>query len=587
VILSLVDGSGTPVLDGNGKPRTTSSLADGTYSFGSLPPGTYGVVQTQPGGFVSLSDKDGGDLDEIRPIMVTSGQTNTLNDFVEISRCPDTWADWKQLHPTENAVGNPDADDYDNFAEFAFAMPYDNGSGSPWLGNTAWIIRPSTMISGAIEGVFVRPKGAPLNVTYTLQYAAVAGNPTAWQSVVIATGGASPNAIAVDNGDCTDTITIIDLETTTGLLGGTGVVRIQAELDDDGGHDEVDHTSFTETEGWTETGLELCCRTYNNPYLREAAFTGTISAVSGQNLTFATSGGGGLDLAHVLAPGVSYFIEVTSGDRAGHRFDIVSGSGNMLTLAADSNIHSATAPFNTLAGAPPLDLAGDTVALRRHWTLNEVFPPGSFGATSSQSIADQVQIFADGAWTIYWLFDLSASDQIPARWVDVADGAMADRGATVIPSGQGVFFNNRNHVTSLLSYGEIRENRFVRPLAPGSNLVGGGYPVDQSPDGGGSQPLDLGRAMNLSAGFVGNRDFKIADSIFVWRADATITAKGYDTFFFVNGAPALPSLLRWVRVGDASLSSFSATPFLLGNRSVFVRTRNELPQYTIPLPWTL
>jgi hypothetical protein len=389
----------------------------------------------------------------------------------------------------------------------------------------------------------------------------------------------------VDNGDCTETVTIIDLETVTGLVGGQGVVRIMADLDDDGGHDEVDHTSFTETEGWTETGLELCCRTYNNPYLRESVFTGTISAVNSQTVTFAVSGGG-LELASLLAPGASYFIEVTSGDQEGHRFDVVSGSGNMLTLAVDSNIHSATAPFNTLAGALPLNLANDTVALRRHWTINEVFPPGGFVATGSQSSADQIQIFAAGAWTIYWLFDLSTSDLIPPRWVDAADGAMADRGAIVIPSGQGVFFNNRNQVTSLLSYGEIRWNRFVRPLAAGSNLFGGGYPVDQSPNGDViNQPLDLGRAMNLSTGFFGSRDFKTADSIFIWKADTTITAKGYDTYFFLNGAPTLPSLLRWVKVGDASLSSFSATPFLLGNRSVFVRAKDEIPQYTVPLPW--
>ena len=50
-------------------------------------------------------------------------------------------------------------------------------------------------------------------------------------------------------------------------------------------------------EGWKETPLELCCRTYNNPYLRETAFTGTVSGVSGQNLVFAASGGS-VDLVH-------------------------------------------------------------------------------------------------------------------------------------------------------------------------------------------------------------------------------------------------------------------------------------------------
>ena len=114
------------------------------------------------------------------------GQHSQNNNFIEtLDTCPDDWDEWKFQHPGETADGNPDADAYDNFAEFAFAMPYDSGTGSPWLGSTAWIIQPSTLAPGTIEGVFVRPKGAPLNVTYTLQYAATLGDPTVWQSIVI------------------------------------------------------------------------------------------------------------------------------------------------------------------------------------------------------------------------------------------------------------------------------------------------------------------------------------------------------------------------------------------------------------------
>ncbi len=116
----------------------------------------------QPAGWTSLSDKDDGDPDEIRPISVLFGRSSGGNDFVEISSCPDTWAHWKQLHPGETAGGNPEADACDNFAEFAFAMPHDQGAGSKWLGSTAWVIRPSNLIPGTLEGVFIRPKGAPL-----------------------------------------------------------------------------------------------------------------------------------------------------------------------------------------------------------------------------------------------------------------------------------------------------------------------------------------------------------------------------------------------------------------------------------------
>ena len=66
--------------------------------------------------------------------------------------------------------------------------PMTSGTGSEWLGSTAWVIQPSTHDPGTIEAVFVRPKGAYLNVTYTLQYAAALGNPTVWQDLVIDTG---------------------------------------------------------------------------------------------------------------------------------------------------------------------------------------------------------------------------------------------------------------------------------------------------------------------------------------------------------------------------------------------------------------
>jgi large repetitive protein len=578
VTLTLLDENGDPV---DGDPNTlgvqhvttfTSSL--GYYSFTGVRPGIYQVGQTQPPGYDSFGDVDGGDINiigDVSPITLLPGQHSQNNNFIEtLDICPDDWAQWKFQHPGEVAGGNPDADAYDNFAEFAFAMPYDSGAGSSWLGHTAWIIRSSTLAPGTLEGVFIRPKGAPLNVTYTLQYAASPANPTLWQSLVI-----TPLMIStVDNGDCTETVTIHDLETRTGLIGGTGTVRIRAELDEVPSSG-TDHTSYSEVEGWKETPLAVCCRTFNNPYLRETAFTGTVSGVSGQTLTLAASGG---DLTTLLS-GASFFLEVTSGDNEGHRFDIASASGNTVTLANDAALDSYAAPFNTRVGAPPANLSGDTVVIRRHWTLNEVFPPTAFGATSSQATADQIQLFAGGAWKILWLYDENDADPATVRWVDAADAGMASQGSAIIPPGQGMFFNNRHSATSILAYGEIRPNDFIRPLAAGSNLVGGGYPLDQSAAG------TAGRAMNLAAGFFGSMDFKTADAFYVWNADATIGAGGYNTYFLLNSAPIQPSLIRWVKTGDSTLLASDSAMLLLGNRSVFLRAKNPLPNYTVPNPW--
>jgi uncharacterized repeat protein (TIGR01451 family) len=581
VTLTLIDEFGNPV---DGDPNTPgiqpiSTVTDslGYYEFAGVAPGKYQVAQAQPYGYDSFGDIDGGDLDiigDVTQITIAPGQHSQNNNFTEtLDTCPDDWDEWKFQHPGETADANPDADAYDNFVEFAFAMPYDKGTGSPWLGSTAWIIRTSALNPDLIEGVFVRPKGAPLNVTYTLQYAAVPGNPTVWQSLAV-----TPLMVStVDNGDCTETVTIHDLETLTGLTGGKGVVRIQADLDDNGGADgDIDHTSHTETEGWTVTGLEICCRTYNNPYQRESAFTGTVTGVSGQDLTFAAND----NLDTLLASGGAYYMEVTSGDNEGQRFDIVSSGGNLITLANDSDLNAANAPFSTLTGAPPVNLAGDGIAVHRHGTLDDTFPPEGFGASDSQATADQVQIFAGGAWTIYWLYNENDADPLTSRWVDAADSGMPDMGTTVIPPGQGAFFNNRTNVTSLLAYGEIRTNDFIRPHAPGNNLVGGGYPVDQSANG------LQGRAMSLATGFFGSTNFKTADSIFVWKADATIGAPGYDTYYLLGGVPSQPALTKWIKVGDSSILSRDAEILCLGNRCVFTRTLNALPGYTVANPWT-
>jgi large repetitive protein len=401
-------------------------------------------------------------------------------------------------------------------------------------------------------------------VTYFLEYAPVLENPTVWTSIEMI----SSMITVVEIGDCIESVTIHDLESLTGLTGGKGFVRIRAELDSN-----TDHISHTEVEGWKETPFELCCRTYNSPFLRQSAFTGTVGNVTGQSVDFADAG---LDLAAILASGGNWIIEVTSGDNEGHRFDVVSSAANSLTLATDSNLFENAAPYNTLTGAVPASLADDTIALRRHWTMDEIFPPSAFGATADRTTADQVQLMASGQWITYWLYD---DGVLPARWVKTGDNTYTDQGTTVLAPGQGMFFNNRGGLTSILAYGEVRENDFIRPISIGSNLIAGGYPVDQS------AAAANGRAMTVTNEFFGSRDIATADSIFIWNSDNVIGETGYTTYFLNNNAPRIPSVIKWAKVGDASLLSRDAETLLLGNRSVLFRSKNGLADYKNPNPW--
>ncbi len=407
-------------------------------------------------------------------------------------------------------------------------------------------------------------------MTYHLEHAASLSAPLVWTSVDIIPAMVS----VVDNGDCTETVTIHDLETLTGMSAGTGFVRIRADLDEEN-DGTTDHTSHTEVEGWKETALALCCRTYGNAFLHSTVFTGTIAGVTGQTLDLANSAGG-VDLSTLFAPGVSYYAEVTSGANTGHRFDIASASGSILTLAVDGDLHAAVPPFNTLTGTLPVSLAGDEIVVRAHWTLAEMFPPSGFSATDDRSTADQVQLFVNGQWINFWLYN---DGVLPARWVKTGDNAYADQGAAVIAPGQGMFFNNRAAATSILAYGEVRANDFVRPLAAGSNLVAGGYPIDQPPSG------TAGRGMTVAAGFFGSRDIATADSFYIWQGDSTGGATGYDTYFLNNNAPRLPAVIKWVKVGDATLLPRDAELLLLGNRSVFLRSKSGVSGYITASPW--
>ncbi|MEO5714797.1 MAG: SdrD B-like domain-containing protein [Luteolibacter sp.] len=573
ITLTLLDSSGDPV-DGDPntpgvQPVTTVTDSNGRYTFADITPGDYLVAQTQPFGYNRNGDRDGGDLDiigDVMPITVLPGQENSGNNFAEtLDTCPDTWTEWKFQHPGETAFGNPDDDALDNLSEFAFAKPATSGA------EDAWHIQPSVSAPGTIEGVFTRPKGAWQNVTYSLEHIDSISSPIIWASIEIIPAMFD----VVDNGDCTETITIKDLETLTGLPDGKGFVRIRADLDEDN-DDTIDQTSYTEVEGWKETALGLCCRTYSNPFLRSTVFNGTIDGVSGQTLDLTISAGG-VDLATLFIPGVSYYAEVTVGANEGHRFDIVSASGSSITFATDADLHAATAPFNTLTGALPASLAGDQIVIRRHWTLGEMFPPSGFGATADRNTADQVQLFTNGQWIIFWLYD---DGVLPARWVKTGDNTYADQSAAVIPPGQGLFFNNRTAATSILAYGEVRTNDFVRPVAQGSNLIAGGYPVDQSPT------AAEGRGMTTTAGFFGSRDIATADTFYVWDGDATPGTGGYSSYFLNNNAPRVPSVIKWVKIGDSSLLSRDAQILLKGDASVFLRSKNGLNGYIVPTPWS-
>lgn len=552
------------LFDGSTMVSSTTTAADGSYSFTGLAPKDYVITELQPEGYLSVSDADGGDLDEIGPISLGAGVTIENMNFLERPlKTPNTFADWQAANPLdgENGPGdNPDGDLSNNLIEYAFGQDPASGAGNPFC------LVPSLTEDGAVDAVYTRTAGGATDVTYDLQSLGdLMLSPGAWSTVPLTPA----NYTITDNGDGSETVRILNLQDLTNLP-TSGFVRIRVSLNLDA-DPEAEAIAFTEVGGWVETTWGTDCRTYSNSFVSCPVFSGVVDAVNGQQIDLTTSASG-LNLANALTPGSAYYLEVVSGDLTGHRFDVSATGTGSLTLANATSLFSGTAPFNTVAGALPAALAGDHFVIRVHSTLGQMFPVGAFTPTGSQETADQVQVFANGAFINYWLFENGGSP----RWVRVDDSSLSDQAGTIIPPGQGTFIRCLENPASLVAFGKVRANDFVLPMQAGNNLVRGGYPVDESP---------LSRGMTIPNGFTGNRDFKKADEIFIWRGDTVVDATGYDTYFLLNGAPTQPALRRWAKVGDSSITPQDGNLLFKRDNSAFIKLNTPLPAYRVSRPW--
>ena len=576
-VLTLVDGSGNPVLDNLGNPITATTDSNGDYTFSNVPAGTYGVKKTPSPNYRSFSDVDGTDPDWIQNIVVTDDTESSGNDFVvQNLECPNTWPNWQDEHnnlPDTNTTGNNDGDLWNNLIEYAFCMDPNNGEGSPYC------LVPSLSNSATeVDLVFSRTLGGATDITYELQTATNLTTNTVWTTLPIPTNAVTTTNFAV--GD--ESVRIPNLGAATGLT-NTGFLRMKVSINDTNQPD-YGATAFGDVGGWIKTPLTTNNRSFNDSFLSCPAWSGTISNVSGSSISVPVPVPAGDTNLSFLGTGADdYYVEILNGALQGQRFDVSGGGTNSITLATDLELNTIDPPHNTMVGLPPAGLAGAQFVVRKHRTLQSLFPSSLMVGTNDPSLSSVIEFTSKTTNTVNntnaigWVsYYFSSAVTLSNVWAQVGITNATSENARVMPPGQGSFLQARTNGSFML-FGKVRANNFVRPLSAGLNVFGGGYPLVQSP---------AGRGMTTEAGFFGTNDFKLADQFMMWRGDTNASLNTYTAYYLLSAArPGSPTLLQWTANGDARLNNQSSNNLFIPDYSTLIRVKSSLTNFTTPLPW--
>lgn len=575
-----VSGPGqiTILMDGStGAYAWTSGGSPGLYTVSYNPPANLQLDPSRPSEFVALDPtgvpspfvigsalNDAGRIDDIsaaaNPWFVVfdlaPGDPEVIrNNIPVIPMAPNSWSEWQYFHPLGGQNGpalNPDGDEHDNLQEFAFQFAPDSGVGALWPCEVR-----ADSATGRIDALVRRVTGIE-GVNYVLEgIAALAQSPAGWFDITTIPPVVTPN------GDGTETAAYQDLEQVAALAGGQGFVRVRLELDSDG-DSAVDAISQTRAVGWVRRTLPAAVQTFSMPFLNVPVFGGTVDAINGNLLDVSTSAGG-QSVAAALTGGGQFFIEVTAGENHGHRFEIDEAASTAATLAVD-----VSNPLNTKP-AVPADLAGDSTVVRVHWALGGLCSPSRFNSTNNQTTADRALFFdrSTGSYQIYWLFRNNDSP----KWVLSGDAQLADAGGRLITPLEGMFLNPKTNPVPMTFVGAVRQNGVACPLIAGNSFVGGGWPLDESPNS---------RLMTVADGFTGSRLASTADQLRIWAGDVTPSQASFSSHYLLSTA----TLQRWVNQADATLADESASFLFTPLRAVFVKSVAGKSDWIMPLPWT-
>jgi uncharacterized repeat protein (TIGR01451 family) len=558
VIVGLVDALGTPIDNPNiagYQPYQVSTDLNGNYLFDNLPAGGYMVMFVAPAETNACLMNQGTDSTKDSDADPLTGVTNVINlaagqNRTDIDACfAPTKTSWLAFLANNPATGNSatadnDEDGYNSLAEYAFCLK--PGSGV----QDKCPIQIIKAADGKLQVCVRRLEGgAGLNITLE-KLADLSASPAGWSAIL-----ATPSAFS-SNGDGTTNVCWNDIESLTGFAVGQGFIRARITLDSDG-DGQTNYTTTSEVVGWSRRTFLNQCETFSNPFLKCDAYRGAVASSTSNSISIVNGG-----QSITLLPGREYYVEILSGVYEGHRFEVTESATSVGTI-------TVTLGGRTTLATVPLDLTGSRIALRPHCNVNDLLPASSFRGTSSSTTADRLMFWNGAGYDILWNAESPTRD----RWVTSADATLADLGGRVIAPCEGLFVHPRGGNVDAVIYGSVRTNKLACPLPVGSSFLGGGWPMDQSPNE---------RAMSTTTGFSGSTSVGNADKLRLWIGDTTFGLEGYKNNYLLNST----TRKYWTPEGDATLANLNDVKLLRTIHAVYMTMKAPNPTYIEPLPWT-
>ena len=575
-LVEVVDGAEVIVA------TTETTGTNGAYVFNDVTPGNYIVRQVQPENHLTVSEGDSteGEDDSAStvtneiPVAVTAGESDTGNDFVEFEAKDSTYADFLEtfaegLGDETGPADNPDGDIFENALEYAFYLHPDSGITGD--GEFCLTKDPAT---GEVSAEFLRARGGLSDVQYTLEGAETLGTPTSWTTLnVIPTVNTTDEDIPTN----AERVTYANIQTASPTTLDSGVVRLRVEVDVDGSGDfSADETFFSQAFGWQCLNYnDYECATFSNPFSEKPVFSGTFAGViqdpenpnNPVTLTIESAGGEltldvsdsafGEDLSTLVGTDGEYYLQITSGVFEGHRFDIVRGGVDSITLLSDDDIFDPTVDsLNTLDGLPDdASLNGVSYRVIRYQTVDDVYNRDFvFAGEEDTSVSDATRLlFYDvrretPGFDSLRLVPVSGGDET-SRWVGVDDlFLLADQGGRRLDPSHGSWVHPKSSGSEsapatvppvrMFVAGLIADHAQAVVLNEGFNLTASMWPLDQTPAG------PNGRDFTVAAGFDGGTAPSNSTELLFWRGDQVVDdqnvfeySTGYDNFMLGDFGP--------------------------------------------------